>query len=271
MYLAVPRAKELKATIFDRYVGIDYSGAQTPTASLSGLRVYIATRESMPVEVLPPPSPKKYWTRRGIALWLVDRLSEDERTLVGIDHCFSFPLRYFVKYKLAHDWSAFLDDFCLHWPTDDNIYVDFVRDGLCGNGAARSGNRRWRRLAEVRARTPKSAFFFDVQGSVAKSTHSGLPWLRYIRQQLGTRVHFWPFDGWKIPAGRPVVAEVYPAQWRRSFAIEDRTADQHDAYSAAAWMRQADHNGALEGFFEPSLTEEDRVIADIEGWILGIK
>jgi hypothetical protein len=29
-------------TIFQRYVGIDYSGAQTPTASLSGLRVYLA-------------------------------------------------------------------------------------------------------------------------------------------------------------------------------------------------------------------------------------
>lgn len=29
----------------------------------------------------------------------------------------------------------------------------------------------------------KSAFHFDVQDSVAKSTHCGLPWLRYLRQQ----------------------------------------------------------------------------------------
>jgi hypothetical protein len=36
---------------FDRYVGIDYSGAQTPTSSLSGLRVYEADRTSTPVEV----------------------------------------------------------------------------------------------------------------------------------------------------------------------------------------------------------------------------
>lgn len=27
---------------FTRYVGIDYSGAETPTASLKGLRVYLA-------------------------------------------------------------------------------------------------------------------------------------------------------------------------------------------------------------------------------------
>ena len=37
---------------FDRYIGIDYSCAQTPTASLKGLRVYIANQASPPVEVL---------------------------------------------------------------------------------------------------------------------------------------------------------------------------------------------------------------------------
>lgn len=29
---------------FERFIGIDYSGAQTPTASLKGLRVYLADR-----------------------------------------------------------------------------------------------------------------------------------------------------------------------------------------------------------------------------------
>jgi hypothetical protein len=80
---------------FDRYIGIDYSGAETPTSSLKGLRVYMADRASLPSEVLPPPSARKHWTRRGIAEWLVERLAEDVATLVGIDHGFSFPLRYF--------------------------------------------------------------------------------------------------------------------------------------------------------------------------------
>jgi hypothetical protein len=35
---------------------------------------------------------------------------------------------------------------------------------------------------------------------VAKSTHAGIPWLRFIRQRLGQRVHFWSFDGWEIPS-----------------------------------------------------------------------
>ena len=75
---------------FRRYVGIDYSGARTPTDGLKGLRVYIAYPENeAPVEVLPPPSPRKYWTWRGLALWLADLLTEDIPTIVGIDHSFS--------------------------------------------------------------------------------------------------------------------------------------------------------------------------------------
>jgi hypothetical protein len=53
--------------------------------------------EAPPFEVVPPPSPRKYWTRRGIAEWLVEQLSEDRPTLVGIDRGFSFPLRYFRR------------------------------------------------------------------------------------------------------------------------------------------------------------------------------
>src|SRR5882724_5750359 len=104
---------------FDRYIGIDYSGAETPKSSLKGLRVYVANRTTAPVEVEPPPSPRKYWTRRGIAEWLVERLAEEQTTLVGIDHGFSFPLRYFEVHHLVPDWPSFLDDFQRHWPTDD--------------------------------------------------------------------------------------------------------------------------------------------------------
>lgn len=72
------------------YIGIDYSGAETPGSSLKGLRVYEASRNSLPVKVEPPPSPRKCWTRRCIAEWLVERLSEDVHAITGIDHGFSF-------------------------------------------------------------------------------------------------------------------------------------------------------------------------------------
>jgi hypothetical protein len=124
-----------KVSAFTRYIGIDYSGAETPTASLKGLRVYRAEGSELPAEEHPPPSPRKYWTRRGIAEWLVAKLAKDVPTLVGIDHGFSFPLRYFEAHGLIPDWSTFLDDFHRHWPTDEDIYVDFVRDGRQWSGA----------------------------------------------------------------------------------------------------------------------------------------
>jgi hypothetical protein len=256
---------------FARCIGIDYSGAQTPTASLKGLRIYQAEGDARPIEVLPPPSLRKYWSRRGIAEWLVARLHEDAPTLVGIDHAFSFPLRYFEMHGIKPDWPAFLDDFQHHWPTDDdNAYVDFIRDGVAGNGAARMGNSRWRRLTEERAGSAKSVFHFDVQGSVAKATHAGIPWLRFLRQRLGRRVHFWPFDGWDIPAPHSAVAEVYPALWSRSFACDDRDRDQHDAFSIAAWLSRADRSSTLAAFLKPDLTPPERTVAQVEGWILGV-
>ncbi len=256
---------------FERYIGIDYSGAETSTASLKGLRVYMADRGGPPAEVLPPPSPRKYWTRRGLAHWLVEALSQSTPTLVGIDHGFSFPVRYFEAHGLLHDWPSFLDDFQQHWPTDeDNTYVDFVRYGTAGNGGARQGNARWRRLTEERTGRAKSVFHFDVQGQVAKSTHAGIPWLRFIRRELGDRVHFWPFDGWKVPARHSAIAEVYPALWSQAFARKEPTRDQHDAFSIAAWLSRADREGSLAEFLEPALTPSEQNLAKVEGWILGV-
>jgi hypothetical protein len=106
---------------FQRYIGIDYSGAQTAASSLKGLRVYAADRLTALQEVEPPRSPRKYWTRRGVAQWLVERLSEGLPTLVGIDHGFSFPMQYFEQHGLPLDWPCFLDDFQRHWPTDEDI------------------------------------------------------------------------------------------------------------------------------------------------------
>jgi len=109
-----------------------------------------------------------------------------------------------------------------------------------------------------------------VQGQVAKSTHAGIPWLRHLRTNCQGRVYFWPFDRWEVPDGCSVVAEVYPSLWRRNFPVEERTPDQQDAYSVAAWMRNTDREGRLCDFFHPTLTPQERAQAQIEGWILGV-
>lgn len=256
---------------FERVIGIDYSGAATTLTPLPGLRVFVTTHRGPTREVRPRPGRRTHWTRRGIAEWLLQELSTPTPTLVGIDHGFSFPLDYFRRHALVHGWPEFLQDFRAHWPTHlDDVSVQVVREGRMGAGLRRAGDARWKRLTERRAGGAKSVFLFDVQGSVAKSTHAGLPWLLFLREKLGPALHFWPFDGWTPPPGRSVIAEVYPSLWSRSFPRRGRSQDQHDAWSVATWLRDAMSEDRLKPLFAPPLGPEERSIAAIEGWILGV-
>jgi hypothetical protein len=198
--------------LFNRYIGIDYSGAETAESSLKAIRLYGANPSSEPDEVLPPTGPRKYWSRRALADWLLEQLCGGVPAIVGIDHAFSFPLAYFKRHGLALDWPGFLNEFRSHCPTDEpHTYVDFVRDGMAGCWSKVTGEPSWLRLTEQWTASAKSVFQFEVQGAVAKATYAGLPWLRYLRRELGGKVHFWPFDGWDVPHGRSVLAEVYPS------------------------------------------------------------
>ena len=80
----------------------------------------------------------------------------------------------------------------------------------------------------------------------------------------------WPFDGWEIPKGKSVIAEVYPSIFRSRFPRDDRTPDQQDAYSVARWLAESDERQLLPHYFAPPLTDRERRVADLEGWILGI-
>ncbi len=126
-------------------------------------------------------------------------------------------------------------------------------------------------MTELRAGGAKSVFHFDVQGQVAKSTHAGIPWLRFMRQCLGDRVHFWPFDGWQTPAGRSAVLEVYPALWKRAYWRGRRNEHQQDADAVTMWLRDADRDGRRGHFLDPVLDPSERLVASIEGWILGVE
>ncbi len=256
---------------FNRYIGVDYSGAETADSSCKGIRVFMAEGSGEPMQVQPPPSPRRYWTRRGLAEWLCEKLGDETPTIVGIDHAFSFPLAYFEKYRLSSNWQDFLVDFQNHWPTNArNTYVSFIREDPSGRGLKRTGERSWLRLTERWTPTAKSVFGFGVQGEVATSTHAGLPWLLYLQRMCRRSLHFWPFDGWEIPEGKSVVAEVYPSLWTRRFPREDRDGDEQAAFAVAAWLQRADRNDSLGSYFNPPLTPEERGVAAAEGWILGV-
>ena len=155
--------------------------------------------------------------------------------MVGIDHAFSFPQSYMDRNGLK-SWSEFLQDFEENWPTREST----VRELLPGN--PRTGNPDEHRLTGQWTAFPKSVFHFDIQDSLAKATHAGLPWLDYLRR-AGDRAHFWPFDGFAVPKGRSVIAEVRPARLRHRYRKEDLSSQEQDAYAVCAWLRERDQLG----------------------------
>lgn len=260
---------------FARCVGIDYSGAAGASDPLPGLRVCVA-EPGGPCEPVSPPGRRRHWSRRGVAEWLGEAVHAGETLLVGVDHGFSMPESYFRRHGLA-DWPSFLEDFRRHWPTDrDDCPVEVLRDplrraALPGVPAALRGGRADEyRLCERWTASAKSVFHFDVQGSVAKSTHAGLPWLAWLRERCGPALWCWPFDGWDPPRGRSVIAEAYPSLVRHRYARDGRGPDLHDAWSVARWLADTVERDILGRYLAPPLTPAERDLASREGWILGV-
>ena len=255
---------------FERYIGIDYSGAAAPETPLPGIRVYTARHATRITEVRPDRDRRRHWSRADLFTWLLRQLeSDDAPALIGIDHGLSFPRSYFNDNGIDANWPAFLDDFAVHWPTDgEGVTVESIRRRERGQAHLRTGAATQRRRTEQATRA-KSVFHFDVPGSVAKSTHAGIPWIRRLIHRVES-LHAWPFDGWDPPTSVHCIAEVYPALWSGRFPRRGRTADQHDAYAVAASLRALDLDGRLDEVFSPSIDDETRRDAAVEGWILGV-
>jgi hypothetical protein len=110
---------------FSRYIGIDYSDAQTPESRLKSLQVYEATRDGEPVKISTPADGAKNWSRLEIAQYCLKALESDEPAIIGIDHGFSFPMSYMQRYGIS-SWDDFLKDFMRHWPTADPLPMSIM-------------------------------------------------------------------------------------------------------------------------------------------------
>jgi hypothetical protein len=123
----------------------------------------------------------------------------------------------------------------------------------------------------MRAASAKSVLRFEGHACVARSTYPGIPWLRKMRREVGRSVHFRPFGGRDIPEDRSVLAEVDPSIVRNRYPKQERTVHQHAAYSVARWLFEADRQGALDRFYNPTrrMKSVDRM-AGQECWILGV-
>lgn len=101
------------------------------------------------------------------------------------------------------------------------------------------GDPSWLRLTDLWTTAAKSVFQFNVQGQVATSTDAGLPWLRYLREQCGSKLHFWPFEGWETPFGSSASSKFIPRSGRGVF----RARGTATSMPLLPWLQRADLNG----------------------------
>lgn len=248
---------------FHRYVGIRYAGRKGPGDRLRELKVFSALEDHEPFLEINEADAEGRWSRRELAEWLLARLADpEEPAVVGIDHAFSFPQSYMDRHNLK-TWDEFLADFEEYWPT----HLRAIRDLVPGN--PRTGDPDEHRLTGRWTAFPRSVFQLDLKDSPARATHAGLPWIEYLRRS-GDRAHFWPFDGFEVPAGRSVIAEVRPARLRHRYTRDGLEREAADAYAICAWLQDRDRLDLLEFYFTPPLSAVEQERARLEGWILGV-
>ena len=218
---------------FDRFVGVDWSGAHDPEQrGLRGLQVAMAPAGWRPPRLEPPPDGRRYWTRSLFADWLVKTLSGNGCVLVGLDFAFSFPRRDMGEFfpgvpdpdapSTAFDLWRRVDETCEG--TGDFYAGTFVEDERYApyfQGGARYEHRL--RMTDERCGQkglgrPETVFKLVGPTQVGKGSLAGMRVLHHLRSHLCV----WPFD--QLPRSRSatVAVEVYPGRLRPHVGSRER-------------------------------------------------
>ncbi len=211
---------------FDRFVGVDWSGAKR--RGLPGLQVAVAEAGRSAPQLVPCPVPgRKHWTRSTFVDWLVSTLSENDRVLVGFDFAFSFPRSdrggFFPGLPdspdAAEDLWRCVDDVC---EAAGDFYAGAFAEGGRYAPYFQGGGRYEPRLRATDERChdiglgrPESVFKLVGPKQVGKASLAGMRVLRHLHHRV-PGFCIWPFDDplSRSPSG-VVAVEVYPGAFVR--------------------------------------------------------
>ncbi len=279
---------------FTRFAVIDWSGAKG--SSHPGIALAVCESGNAAPQLVSPPG--RYWSRTGIAKWLLD---QDDDILIGFDFSFAPPFvarqSYLPGDAVPHEAKAlwaYVDHLCL----DDDLGAASLlethhrRHFYLGAADGRKADYMHLRACEAHYNAGgggKPSSIYDAIGAaqVAKASFAGMRVLNSIAQSLP----IWPFDA--PPETGPCVVEIYTQIAARAsglpkgrskirdgarldIALAAFDSKPHtplprytdhatDAILTSAWLRANAHRTAL---WNPlSLTEK---IAATEGWTFGV-
>lgn len=270
---------------FDRFIGIDWSGAATP--NYAGVAVAQCGPGRAAPQRVPPPALWGRWTRQAVFNWLAGELRSSERLLVGFDFAFALPG---LRHPAVELWAA-VDARCA---ADADLlgrrYVEadprFWIAGPQPPGWAALPRRPTEgACAAAGLGAPQSPLQLIGAKQVGKGALAGMRLLHRLRTGHRERIAIWPFETLEEAGARSVCVEIYPRLFIRKAGLgnaklrtrEDlnwalnaldsigttlKTFDDHeaDALVAAAGLRQIAGDAAL---WRAGAGER-------EGWIFGV-
>ena len=283
---------------FDRFVGVDWSGAGGK--GYSGIALAECRQgTAAPSLVLPP---GRRWTRTDFVDWVSREANGPGRLLIGIDCAFALPAATASvllgdAYDAATLW-AYIDAM-----SGDG--ADYFGGGFADHpdhaahfwrsGPRPSGFAEHHRAGEMACRaaglgSPESPLKLVGARQVGKGGLAGMRVLHALKLHLGPKFSVWPFDD--VSEARIVCVELYPRLFMRMAkhgntkirsrdtlnaclsALEsdpymddvDAASDHEtDALVAAAGLRRIAGDAAV--WYPPAL---DALARRAEGWIFGV-
>ncbi len=285
---------------FDRFVGIDWTGAKSPIIS-KAIAVSECTMDVAPTLI------NQKWSRQLVCNYIESLLSGNQRILIGIDCNFGYAseiLEHQIgKHKTAFDLWAEIDQHCVK---DPNFFAGgFWQHGsyksyFWTEGKMKNGFQMPMRQTEIHCRQngfghPESPFKMIGAKQVGKGGLSGMRLAYYLKKKHQDKIAIWPFDNDDIcNNAKIVITEIYPRQFiiRAGFGNKKlRTSDDlnnalhhlkskpfngefdsdhdSDAIISAAGLRYlCGHNKTIPNAL--SNPHNDSILLKQEGWIFGI-
>lgn len=279
---------------FDRYIAVDWSGAEMPGRSIQ----VASCSRSADVSLESPPQHTYHinWRRQDVLEFVFGLTQGRARVLVGLDFAFALPFcdagAYFPgKTKAPRTpWDLWhtVDDVCQGAPdyyggsffrnesASYSSYFMWQQEGQVFKGS--NYEERYRvteKLAILRRTAPKSVFRCLGQGQVGTGSVAGMRWLYHLKKLQGEMVQIWPFE--KDTKPRVIIVEIYPRLCRlflskadlvrvSATADEPNREDKEDALISAQALRRL---AAADETWQ--LSEAVAAAAEYEGWIFGVK
>lgn len=281
----------------NRFIGIDWSGAENPGR---GIQMAECSKGDSVPEIVSN-NGKSSWRRMEILNWLIQRHNNGERLVAGFDFAFAYPYcdmsAYFPEHRQtprnAESLWKLVDSIC---NTEDFYGGPFYKPPpFCGyllyqTYTGWSYKDRMRITDNLCSGNPTSVFKCVGAESVGVGSIAGMRMLHHIKTHLGKDFQIWPFE--KENNDRSVIVEIYPALFFRlasqnpnnrgnpqtlNAALEFfgsqplpsnqqvRSKDEIDALISAAALR---HLAVNPDTWQPA--ELNGCARNFEGWIFGV-